>query len=128
MATKAVFMRKAQEILRLRREAGLGIREMSRSLRISHGTVVNYLHRSGAADLSWPLPEGTDDADLQCLLFASDKPATEARRPLPVMSEVQKELQRSKREALVTGTPECGQLAPPAPQAAGDGVGVERSG
>ena len=43
MSRKAVSMRKAREILRLKHEVGLGVRQIARSLRISHGTVVTSL-------------------------------------------------------------------------------------
>lgn len=92
MARKAVSMRKARDILRLKHETGLGVRQIARSLRISHGTVVNYLGRAAAAGIGWPLPEGIDDGQLQQLLFASQKPAEEARRALPDMAELHKEL------------------------------------
>ena len=92
MARKAVSMRKARDILRLKHEVGLGVRQIARSLRISHGTVVNYLGRAEAARLSWPLPEGIDDGQLEQLLFASQKPPEEARRALPDMAELHKEL------------------------------------
>jgi len=55
MSRKAVSMRKAREILRLRHEAGLSVRQIAGSLRVSHGTVVNYLRRAEASGLGWPL-------------------------------------------------------------------------
>ena len=85
-------MRRTREILRLKHEVGLGVRQIARSLRISHGTVVNYLQRAEAAGVAWPVPDGIDDQQLQNLLFSSQRPAEEARRALPDMSEVHKEL------------------------------------
>jgi len=96
MARKAVSMRKAREILRLKHEGGLGVRQIARSLRISHGTVVNYLQRAEAAGVVWPLPGDLDDEQLQNLMFRSQRPPEEARRALPDMAEVHKEL-RGKR-------------------------------
>jgi len=92
VARKAVSMRKARDILRLKHETGLGVRQIARSLRISHGTVVNYLGRAAAAGIGWPLPEGTDDGQLQQLLFSSQKPPEDAVRVLPDMAELHKEL------------------------------------
>jgi transposase len=89
-------MRKAREILRLRHEAGLGVRQIACSLRVSHGTVVNYLQRAEAAGVKWPLSVEVDDEKLQQLLFSSHAPPEEARRALPDMSELHKEL-RGKR-------------------------------
>jgi transposase len=89
-------MRKAREILRLKHEVGLGVRQIARSLRISHGTVVNYLQRAETAEVTWPLPENLNEEQLQNLLFRSQRPPEEARRALPDMAEVHKEL-RGKR-------------------------------
>jgi len=102
MARKPVSMRKAREILRLRHEAGLGVREIARSLNLSHGTVVNYLQRAEAAHVRWPLPEEIDDGQLQQLLFCSQKPPEAARRPLPDMAELHKELRGKNRRKGVT--------------------------
>lgn len=96
MARKPVSMRKARDILRLKHEVGLGVRQIARSLRISHGTVVNYLQRAEAAGVGWPLSSEIDDAQLQELLFSSQKPPEAARRALPDMAELHKEL-RGKR-------------------------------
>lgn len=102
MARKAVSMRKARTILRLKHEAGLGVREIARSLRVSHGTVVNYLQRAEAAGVGWPLPEEVDDERLQQLLFASQSPPETARRALPDMGELHKELRSGRRCKGVT--------------------------
>lgn len=102
MARKPVSMRKARTILRLKHEVGLGVREISRSLRISHGTVVNYLQRAEAAGVSWPLPEQIDDKQLQQLLFSSQRPPEAARRVLPDMAELHKELRGQRRCKGVT--------------------------
>jgi len=89
-------MRKTREILRLRHEVGLGVREVARSLRTSHGTVVNYLKRAQEAGISWPLPDSVDDTQLMELLKISSRPPERARRPLPDMAEVHKELRQRK--------------------------------
>jgi DNA-binding transcriptional regulator LsrR (DeoR family) len=44
-------MRKTKEILRLRWELGLGVRQIGRSPSISHSTVVDTLRRAQAAGL-----------------------------------------------------------------------------
>ena len=89
-------MRKTREILRLRHEVGLGVREIARSLRTSHGTVVNYLKRAKEAGISWPLLDSVDDTQLMELLKISSRPPERARRPLPDMAEVHKELRQRK--------------------------------
>jgi hypothetical protein len=62
-------MRRTKEILRLRFESGLGLRQIARSLSISVGTVHDYLQRAEAAGIKWPLPEGLDDDRLEASLF-----------------------------------------------------------
>jgi len=75
-------MRKTKEILRLRVEMGLGLREIVRSLNISHSTVKDQLSRADLAGLSWPLPEGMDDVALKNLCF----PGTVAKGAVRVLS------------------------------------------
>lgn len=102
MARKPVSMRKAREILRLKHEVGLGVRQIARSLHISHGTVLNYLGRAEEAGIGWPLPAEADDKELGELLFSSRGSAPEARRPLPPMEYIHKELKTAKRNKGVT--------------------------
>jgi len=102
MARKAVSMRKARDILRLKHAVGLGVRQIARSLRISHGTVVNYLQRAEAAGVSWPLSAEINDTELQLLLFSSQQPPEAARRALPDMAQVHKELRGKRRRKGVT--------------------------
>ena len=62
-------MRRTKEILRLRFESGLGLRQIARGLLISVGTVHDYLQRAETAGIKWPLPEGFDDDRLEAALF-----------------------------------------------------------
>ena len=102
MAREPVSMRKAREILRLKYEAGLGVRQIARSIRVSHGTVVNYLQRAEAAGVRWPLSAEMDDNQLQQLLFSSKSPPEEARRALPDMAELHKEMRGKRRRKGIT--------------------------
>jgi transposase len=95
-------MRKARDILRLKQEKGLGVRQIARSLGISHGTVVNYLRRAEASGLGWPLVAGFDEQELEALLFSSQRSAGEARRPLPAMESIHKELRGRRRPKGMT--------------------------
>ena len=101
MSRKAVSMRKARDILRLKYEVGLGVRQIGRSLRISHGTVVNYLKRAERAGIIWPVGPEVDDEELEALLLSSGESSGEARRRLPAMEEIHKEL-RGRRCKGVT--------------------------
>ena len=57
-------MRKIREILRLRYECRLSIRQISASVKVSTGAVTKYLRQFEKSDLSWPLPEDLDDTAL----------------------------------------------------------------
>ena len=48
-------MRKIKEVLRLKFELGLGLRQIARSCSIGLGTVHEYLQRAEAAGVTWPL-------------------------------------------------------------------------
>jgi len=69
MAQKRLSMRKAKEILRLRHEAKLSYRAIARACSVSKDTVRDYLCRASEADLSWPLPEGLSEEDLEQQLY-----------------------------------------------------------
>lgn len=62
-------MRKIAEALRLR-AAGLTTRKIAASLNVGQSTISEYLKRAERAGLSWPLPEGIDEAALERRLFA----------------------------------------------------------
>ncbi len=65
MARKRLFMRKIKEILRLRWDSGLSIRGIAKSCSVGRETVREYLRRASEAGLSWPLPDGMSDTDLE---------------------------------------------------------------
>jgi len=88
-------MRKLKEVLRLRYELGLGQRQIARSCSIGHGTVYEYLKRAQAAGVTWPLPEGWDDGQLEAALFGpSPRRVYESRKPTPDFAHLHEELQR----------------------------------
>ncbi|MCJ7821679.1 MAG: hypothetical protein MUQ26_01120 [Armatimonadetes bacterium] len=71
MPQERLSMRTIKEILRLRwvSAAGLSHREIAVSCRKGPTTVRDYLLRAKAAGLSWPLPEGMNEEELERLLF-----------------------------------------------------------
>ena len=91
-------MRKIAEALRLK-AAGLPTRKIASSLLIGQSTVSEYLKRADRAGLSWPLPDGLDDAALEQRLYAAD---AKVRRGLaqPDWPEIHSELKRSKSVTL----------------------------
>ena len=69
MPTERLSMRRIRDVLRLKYEARLSERAMVAALGISKGAIGSYLSRARAAGLSWPLPEGLTDTELERRLF-----------------------------------------------------------
>lgn len=65
---KRVPMLKIREILRLKFEANLSVRQIAAAQKISVGVVTKYLQRANEQGLSWPLPPSLSDAELASLL------------------------------------------------------------
>ena len=93
MPRKRLSMRTIKEVLRLRYEAGLSHREIAASCRRGQTAVRECLLRAKAAGLSWPVPEGMDDEQLERLLYPPP-PESARRRSSPDWSETQRELHR----------------------------------
>lgn len=93
MAQKRLSMRKIQEILRLKHEAGLSNRAIARACSISKETVKEYLAKASEAGLSWPLDEEMSEEALESLLYPP-LIQVEGRRPVPEWAEVHQELKR----------------------------------
>jgi len=93
MAQKRLSMRKIQEILRLKHEAGLSNRAIARACSISKETVREYLAKAAEAGLSWPLDEGLSEEQLESRLYP---PMIQVggRRRVPDWAEVHQELKR----------------------------------
>ncbi|MBW6477265.1 MAG: IS21 family transposase [Chromatiales bacterium] len=92
MPTKRIPMHKIRDVLRLRHEAKLSHEKIGLALGLSKGVVAKYLSLSQAQGLSWPLPEGMDDAALARQLFpVADKPA---RLVEPDCPHIHQELKR----------------------------------
>ena len=69
MSDNRISMRKLNEILRMHYENNLSIRQISRSVRVSVGTVSNYLRLFREAGLEWPLPQDFSETALAHALF-----------------------------------------------------------
>ena len=94
MPAERAPMRKVREILRLGHALGVSERQIALTTGLSRSTVGEYLRRAAVIGITWPVPEGVDDAELERRLFTpptfDEKPA----RPLPDWSHVHKELKR----------------------------------
>ena len=86
-------MRKTKEVLRLRFEVGLGLRQIARSCSIGLGTVHEYLQRAEAAGVTWPLGEDWDEDRLEAALFGGPPRARPAVLPMPDFAELQQQRQ-----------------------------------
>ncbi|MDZ7925480.1 MAG: hypothetical protein U5M23_15850 [Marinagarivorans sp.] len=71
-------MIKLKEILRLKYEAQLSLRQIGACLSLSIGVISKYVQRADAAGLSWPLPDDVSDLTLKARLQPAQK--TEDRR------------------------------------------------
>lgn len=87
-------MRKICDVLRLRFDEKLSVRQIAASLEVPRATVSDYLRRAEAAGITWPLSTEVDDEALEGLLFASAAPK-EPSRPVPDWQKVQRELRRA---------------------------------
>ena len=93
MARTRLSMRKIREILRLYHDLKLGKKQIARACTVSPSTVVEYVRRTAAAGLTWPLPEELDETSLEALLFPSGTYQKPTDRPQPDLAEIRKELQ-----------------------------------
>jgi transposase len=85
MATERLQMRKIREILRLRRQQGLSVREAARALGISAGVVSKTSARAEKAGVTWTVADDLSDAELEGRLYGRPAGAADDRpRPDPV--------------------------------------------
>ena len=100
MARPRSLMRKIKEVLRLHLGEGLSRRQVSRATGLPYTTIVDHLARARRAGLTWPLPEGLDDAALEARLFTRATIPAAAARPLPDWAELDRELRSKKNVTL----------------------------
>jgi transposase len=94
MPRERISMRKIRELLRLKFESDLSIRQIATSLRIGVGSVHEYLSRVRVAGLSWPLPESFTEEQLEERLFPPPVNRSADARPLPNWKQIDTELKR----------------------------------
>ncbi|WP_200176922.1 IS21 family transposase [Ectothiorhodospira shaposhnikovii] len=88
-------MRKIREVLRLRYEVGLSALKIAASVKVARSSVGDYERRLAAAGLSWPLPDGLSDTELERRLFPPPPKVSSQSRPIPNWQRVHEELRRS---------------------------------
>ncbi len=94
MSQKRLSMRKIEEVLRLKYEVGLTHRAIAQSCSISPSTVSEYVTHAKAAGISWPLPEGITNEQLNELLFPKRASSAGRNIPQPDWAEIHQELRR----------------------------------
>jgi transposase len=87
-------MRKIKEVLRLKFELDLSVRQISKSTHVSRPTVSDYLRRFAVSGLPWPLPTGLADADIDARLFPLKPALPNILRPEPDWGLVNREMRR----------------------------------
>jgi transposase len=85
-------MRRVRELLRLKFEAGLALRDIVRRTGVPRRTVRALFDRFEGRGLTWPLGEDVTEDDLEGLLFREAGAKAGRRRPEPDWSEVHREL------------------------------------
>ncbi len=75
-------MRQVREVLRLKHVCGHSGHQIAAIVGISRYTVAEYLRRAAVVGITWPVPDGLDDAALERRLF-SPPFAAEPSRPQP---------------------------------------------
>jgi transposase len=86
-------MRTIREVLRLGLSGSLSLRDIGRSLRITHPTVQKYIQAAQEAGLDWRKIAAMDDESLREIICA--KPARDMQKPLPDYSVVHQELKKA---------------------------------
>lgn len=95
MARTQLNMRQINEVLRLKFQSQLSVREIARSCGLPTSTVGDYLKRAEAAQVRWPLPADLTQEQLQSkLLSAVPPPSAPAGKELPDWEGVRRELCR----------------------------------
>ncbi len=94
MAAKRTAMRKLREVLRLSYSAGLSIRKINASTKISVGSIQNILKLAEQLGVSWPIPEDWDDQALALKFYPRSDAKPSAKFQDPVWTEVHLELKK----------------------------------
>ena len=94
MPAERAAMRKVREVLRLKYALGASERQIATAVGIGRSTVAEYLRRAAVIGITWPVPEGLDDAELERRLFTPPSFDEHPARPLPDWNHIHKECKR----------------------------------
>ncbi|MBX3245773.1 MAG: IS21 family transposase [Myxococcales bacterium] len=87
-------MRKTKEILRLRWQQGLSVRDTSKSVGVSTGVIDKTVCRARSAGLTWEAIEGLEEDELEVRLYGTGPKKPGAARPMPDPLHMHKELRK----------------------------------
>jgi len=91
MSRRKLSMNQIKEVLRLKWSCGVSGRRIAKSCHISRSTVADCIHRAQVAGLSWPLPDGMNDTQLEALLYPPPVPSS-FQRPMPDWAHIHQEM------------------------------------
>jgi transposase len=86
-------MRKVREVLRLKHALGLSYRQIGAAAGIGRTAAAEYVRRAAVIGITWPVPDGVDDATLEQRLFAVPGAAPVFREPVD-WAKMHQELKR----------------------------------
>lgn len=81
MARKRTQMSKVKDILRLRFDAGLSLRDISKCCAVGPATISEILSRFASSELSWPLPPNCSDTELENAVYKGRHLSRSKRQP-----------------------------------------------
>lgn len=105
MPRKRTEMRKIKDVLRLKFEVGLSNRDIGKCLNLGPATVSEVLTRFKSSALSWPLPDGFSDQQLEGKLYTSI--ASKRNKRLPDFTQMREELKRKGMTKLLLWQEYC---------------------
>ena len=73
MSAERVSMRKVREALRLRHALGMSCRAISAATGIGRTAAAEYVRRAALIGITWPVPDGLDDAELELRLYPQER-------------------------------------------------------
>lgn len=93
-------MRNIKEILRLKSEGNLSIRQIAKACSCSHSTVLSILGRAKTVGVSHPVPPEMTDKQLEAFLYPPAITLESNSRALPDMQYIHDELKKTKGVTL----------------------------
>ena len=81
MPAERLSMRKVREVLRLKHALGMSYRQIGEATGAGKTQAAAYVRRAVLVGITWPIPEGMDDGELERRLFpVADAGATARAR------------------------------------------------